>query len=364
MHTVVSARHAPSAAVTFDAPDVTTTLDVVVTRGELVESRHRVHAAVVDWSGRMRLSARDPHLTTWWRSCAKPFQVLPMLERGLWPGLGWGSDELALACASHGGEPEHVALAGAMLARIGLEEGDLACGPHEPLSARGARLLRESGHRVTRLHNNCSGKHAAMLARAVLEGWPTVGYERHAHPVQVAAREAIGAWAGVPSAHIPLAVDGCGVTVFALPLAHMALAYARLGHAAHRGDAVPAQIVSAMTTHPFLVGGSDRFDTLLMEACNGRVACKIGAEGVHTLALIEQGMGIAVKVEDGTQRAQYPAVLALLAALGELPDPLPEPLRELTGRLVWNTRGEVVGELRVSALDIGASVGAAADASA
>lgn len=332
------------------------TIDVVVTRGELVESRHRVHAAVVDASGRLRIGVRDAHLTTWSRSCAKPFQVLPMLERGLWTALEWGEDELALACASHGGEPEHVALAGSMLARIGLEEGDLACGPHEPLSARGARLLRESGHRLTRLHNNCSGKHAAMLARAVLERWPTVGYERHPHPVQLAAREAVATWSGMPAAEIPLAVDGCGATVFALPLANMALAYARFGQAAQRGEASPAQIVHAMTSHPFLVGGSDRFDTLLMEACGGRVLCKIGAEGVHTLAVMEQGLGIAVKVEDGTQRAQYPAVLALLAAVGELPDPLPEPLRELTGRLVWNTRGEVVGELRVSALDVGASV--------
>ncbi len=337
------------------------TLDVIVTRGAVVESRHRVHAAVVDWSGRLLISARDPHLTAWWRSCAKPFQVLPMLERGLWAGLDWDVDELALACASHGGEPEHVALAGAMLAKLGLEEGDLACGPHEPLSARGARLLRESGHRLTRLHNNCSGKHAAMLARAVLEGWPTKGYERHAHPVQVAAGEAVAHWAGVPSPRIPLAVDGCGVTVFALPLANMALAYARLGHAAQRGDVVPAQIVNAMTSQPFLVGGSDRFDTLLMEACGGRIICKIGAEGVHTLAIVEKGLGIAVKVEDGTTRAQYPAVLALLAALGELPDPLPEPLRELTGRLVRNTRGEVVGELRVSALDVGTAVGESAD---
>lgn len=328
-------------------------LDIVVTRGELVESRHRVHAAVVDASGRLRMSARDPHLVTWWRSCAKPFQVMPLIVRGHLDSLGWGADEVALACGSHGGEPEHVALAGAMLARIGLEAGDLACGPHEPLSARGSRLLRESGHPLTRLHNNCSGKHAAMLARAVLEPWPTVGYERHAHPVQRTALDAVSEWTGLPSEAIALGIDGCGVTVFALPLANMALSYARLARGAHRGDEVPSRIASAMTGNPFLVGGSDRFDTLLMEACNGRVMCKIGAEGVHTLCVVEQGIGIALKVEDGTQRAQYPAVLALLAALGELPETLPEPLRELTGRLVWNTRGEVVGEIAVSALDVG-----------
>jgi L-asparaginase II len=342
--------------VSFGPPEVTTMLDVVVTRGEVVESRHRVHAAVVDAGDRLRVSARDSGLVAWWRSCAKPLQVLPMVEAGHFETLGWGADELALACASHGGEPEHVALASAMLATVGLEEGDLACGPHEPLSARGARLLRESGHRLTRLHNNCSGKHAAMLARAVREQWPTVGYESLSHQVQQSALNTIAAWSGLPADRIATAVDGCGVTVFALPLANMALAYARLAQAAQRGDEAPARIVSAMTTYPFLVGGSDRFDTLLMNACDGRVLCKIGAEGVHTLALVEQGIGIALKVEDGSMRAQYPAVLALLSAFNVLPDPLPDALRELTGHVVRNTRGEIVGDLRISAADVGSTV--------
>jgi L-asparaginase II len=278
--------------------------------------------------------------------------------------LGWGLDELALACASHGGEPEHVALAGAMLSAIGLEEGDLVCGPHEPLSSRGARILRESGHRLTRLHNNCSGKHSAMLARAVVEQWPTAGYERDAHPVQRDARRAVSLWSGTSEDAIAVGVDGCGVTVFGLPLANMALSYARLGYAARRGDDAPAQIVAAMTGHPFLIGGTDRFDTVLMNACAGRVLCKIGAEGVHTLAIPDQGLGIALKVEDGAHRAQYQAVLAVLSALGALPDPLPDALRALTGRQVFNTRGEVVGEMRIGALDVGESTATALDASA
>ena len=333
-------------------------LDVVVTRGDLVESRHRVHAAVVNANGHLLVSARDPQLVTWWRSCAKPFQALPMVDGGFVDMLGWGADELALACASHGGEPEHVALASSMLESIGLEEGDLACGAHEPLAGRGVRALRESGARATRLHNNCSGKHAAMLARAVLEKWPTQGYERHDHPVQRIARDSVAAWTGLQAESIPLAVDGCGVTVFGLPLANMALSYARLAAAATRGEPGPARVVSAMTGYPFLVGGTDRFDTLLMSACSGRVLCKIGAEGVHTLAIVERGIGIALKVEDGAARAQYPAVLALLNALGELPAELPDALRALVGKQVRNTRGEVVGEVRVSALDVGARVDA------
>ena len=339
----------------FGEPEGTLSLDVLVTRGDMVESRHRVSAAVVDNTGALLLASRDPHQLVWWRSCAKPFQVLPLVAEGGLQRLGWGEDELALACGSHGGEPEHVALAGSMLARLGMEEGDLACGPHEPLSARGARLLRESGHRVTRLHNNCSGKHAAMLARATLHGWPTQGYERASHQVQQAARDTIAEWASVPRDRIPLAVDGCGVTVFALPLANMALSYARLAAAATRGDEAPARIVGAMKANSFLVGGTERFDSVIMDAFEGRVLCKIGAEGVHTLALTNRGIGIAVKVEDGTQRAQYPAVIAVLAALGELPSSQTDALREYTTRAIRNTRNEVVGEIRIGSAPVGAS---------
>ena len=132
-------------------------LDVVATRGDEVESRHRVHAAVVGDGDALIASAHDPKLVSSWRSCGKPFQIMPLLESGGFDDLHWGDDQLALACASHGGEPEHVALAQQMLNDIGLAEGDLACGPHDPLSSRGLKLLRESGARLTRLHNNCSG---------------------------------------------------------------------------------------------------------------------------------------------------------------------------------------------------------------
>lgn len=344
-----------TAPVEFSPAESSLSLDVIVTRGPTVESRHRVHAAVVRDDGQMLFAARDPHLRTWWRSCAKPFQVMPLVLDGTFASLGWGSDELALACASHGGEPEHVALAASMLTSIGLEEGDLACGPHEPLSARGTRLLREAGQWVTRLHNNCSGKHAAMLARAVLHRWTTRGYELAAHPVQVAALETVATWARLAPTDLDVGVDGCGVTVFGLPLANMALSYALLASAAQRGHDAASPIVDAMTSHPYLVGGSDRFDTLLMEAFGGELLCKIGAEGVHTLALVKQGIGIALKVEDGTQRAQYPAVLALLERLGVAPLEWPDSLREYSSGVVRNTRGEHVGVVRLGPEPVGSS---------
>jgi len=321
-------------------------LDVVATRGAEVESRHRVHAAVVGEADAVIAYAHDPSTVSSWRSCAKPFQIMPLVQSGGFDELHWGDDQLALACASHGGEPEHVAIAQQMLNDIGLEEGDLACGPHDPLSSRGMKLLRESGARLTRLHNNCSGKHAAMLARAQTAGWPTYGYERRDHQVQRHCLEACAAWAGLAPDEIGQAIDGCGVVAFALPLESMARAWSRLARAARDRDEVPARIVHAISTRPFLIGGTDRFDTVLMQETEGRVVAKIGAEGVHSVGIPERGIGFAVKVDDGAQRAQFPAVLRALQLLDALPETLPPRLEEFLRRPIRNTRGEVVGEVR------------------
>ena len=322
-------------------------LDVVVTRGGAIESRHRVHAAVVGPDDALIASAGDPSRFTHWRSCAKPFQVMPLIASGGFDDLHWGDDELALACASHGGEPEHIAIAERMLGGIGLEEGDLACGPHEPLSARGVRVLREAGARPTRLHNNCSGKHAAMLARAHTASWPAFGYEREEHPVQRCCLEAVAKWSGLPQSAIGRAVDGCGAVVFSLPLENMARAYANLARAARDDDEVSGRIVHAMQTRPFLVGGTDRFDSILIEETEGAVIAKIGAEGVHSVAVPARGLGIAVKVEDGAQRAQFAGVVRVLQHFDVLPSRLPPRLDEFLHRPIRNTRGEVVGELRL-----------------
>jgi L-asparaginase II len=321
-------------------------LDVVATRGREIESRHRVHAAVVGPDDSLVASARDTTLVTSWRSCAKPFQVMPLIASGGFDELHWGDDQLAVACASHGGEPEHVAIAQGMLSDIELEEGDLACGPHEPLSARGVKLIRESGARLTRLHNNCSGKHAAMLARAHTAGWHTYGYERPDHPVQRCCMEEVVRWSALSEECIGQAVDGCGVVAFALPLESMARAWSRFARAARDNEPVPSRVLHAMQSRPFLVGGTDRFDSVLIEGTRGAAVSKIGAEGVHCVAVCEQGLGLAVKVEDGAQRAQFLAVIRLLQLLDVLPAELPPRLDEYARRPIRNTRGEVVGEVR------------------
>jgi L-asparaginase II len=272
--------------------------------------------------------------------------VLPLLTSGGFDKLSWGTEELALACASHGGEPEHVALAERMLASIGLEEGDLACGTHEPLSNRGAKLWRESAQPLTRLHNNCSGKHAAMLARAHTMHWPTRGYERVEHQVQLSCLGEVACWTGVSIDDMPIAVDGCGVPVVALPLDRMALAFARLGVAAEAGEEMPRRIAEAMRAQPELVGGCRRFDTMVLQETQGRVIAKVGAEGVHSVMVPDRGIGFAVKAEDGALRAQQAAVVEVLRLLEVLPE-MPERLAEYLRKPQRNTRGEVVGEVRL-----------------
>lgn len=320
-------------------------LDVIVTRGKAVESEHRVHAAVVGQDDKLLGSAGNAETFTYWRSCAKPFQAIPFLNSGGFDAIGWGDEQLALTCASHGGEPEHVAIVNRMLQDLGLEEGDLACGPHEPLSQRGLKKIRDAGSRYTRVHNNCSGKHTGMLAWACHKGWTTRGYELREHSVQRAIVNEIALWTDIPCNKITLAVDGCGVVVFGMTLERMARAYSGLARASQRREENPCRVVNAMGNQPFLVGGTDRIDSILIAETKGGVVSKVGAEGVHCALLADQGIGIAIKVEDGSHRAQVPALIRLLQELEALPDPLPPRLAEWMHKPVKNSRGECVGEV-------------------
>lgn len=320
-------------------------LDVIVTRGKAVESEHRVHAAVVGEADQLLGAAGNAEAFTYWRSCAKPFQAIPFLNSGGFDALGWGDEQLALTCASHGGEPEHVAIVDRMLRDLGLEEGDLACGPHEPLTQRGLKKIREAGSRYTRLHNNCSGKHTGMLAWAHHKGWTTRGYELREHSVQRAILNEISLWTDIPCNKVTLAVDGCGVVVFGMTLERMARAYSRFARAAQRNEENPCRVVDAMAHQPFLVGGTERIDSILIAETKGQVVSKVGAEGVHCALLADRGIGIAIKVEDGSHRAQVPALIRLLQELEALPDPLPARLAEWMHKPVKNSRGECVGEV-------------------
>lgn len=325
-------------------------------RGRIVESAHRVSVAVVDSGGRLVARSGDVDLVTFLRSAAKPFQALPLVEDGAAERFGVTADELALACASHNSEPAQVALVRGLLVRIGLAESDLACGPHRPLSAdlaipddphptsEPADWSSDIRHRPSRLASNCSGKHTAMLALALHHGWPTRGYNQAEHPVQQRCKRVVASWTDVPETGIDEAVDGCGVVTFALPVKALALAYARIGASGHPA---PQRVVRAMVSNPHLVAGAGRPCTALMRAYPGRVLAKVGAEGVYGAALLEQGLGIGLKVEDGHTWSSVVALWAVLEQLGL--DPPPRVTAPRFAEIpVRNTRGETTGSLRAS----------------
>jgi len=302
-------------------------------RASILESRHRVHAAVVNEAGELVAHAGEPDLVTFWRSAAKPFQALPLVEDGVADRFGLGREDLALACASHSSEPAQVALVRDFLRKVDCSERDLMCGPHRPLSEAVAKDYETHGVRLTAIYSNCSGKHTGMLALAKHHGWPTEFYTRLEHPVQQRCLAAVSHWTEVPAKEIGVAVDGCGVACFALKLRSMARAYGRL----------EGPILEAMMMHPELIAGEGRPCTDMMRAHPGRVITKVGAEGVYSALLTREGLGVALKVEDGHSVASALAMAAVLAELGLRPQPA-----SLTARPITNSRGEPVGEMRVN----------------
>ena len=324
-------------------------LVVEVTRGGLVESRHHVSVAVVDASGRLRARAGDPRRTAFARSAVKPFQALPLVLDGVVDRFGITPVELALCCASHNAEERHVAVARSILERIGASEDMLACGPHVPMGAAAARMLAARGQEPARIHNNCSGKHAGMLALAAAHDWPLAGYHRPEHPVQQRILREIAAWTAVPGDDIELGVDGCGVPTFGLALAAFAGAFARLAAGARKGDPGPSRVVGAMVQNPEFVGGIDRLCTELMRIAGGRIFVKVGAEGMYCAGIPGAELGVCLKVEDGATRAAEPALLAVLRALQLLSDEEYGLLERFGAPPVLNTRGEPVGGVRAIA---------------
>ena len=314
-------------------------LTVEVTRGGHVESRHAVAAAVVDAAGALVFAAGDVAGAVFPRSAVKALQALELVDSGAADRLGLAPAELALACASHTGEPVHVATAQAMLAKAGRDAGCLECGAHWPYDPEAARALAVAGRVPGAVHNNCSGKHAGFICLACAAGDDPAGYVHPDHPTMRRVTAALAAATGtVPEAR-NRGTDGCSIPTYAIPLRALAGAFARFGVA----GGAPARLRAAVAAHPFLVGGTGRFDTVLMTALGAQVFAKGGAEGVHCAALPAQGLGIAVKCADGAGRAADVACAALIDRFlggGVVPAALVRP--ELRN---WNGVG--VGEIRV-----------------
>ena len=318
-------------------------------RGDVVESRHRAHAAVcrVDPSGAERVHVYgEPGAGAFWRSALKPFQALPVVEDGAAEVFGFTAQHLALACGSHGGRPEHTARVREMLAAVGMDEDALHCGPHAPYDDEAALAIACHDGRPGRLHNNCSGKHAGMLALVAHRGWERDGYWRYGHPLQRRIRASLAGWIDSEPDELQWETDGCGVPTPFLPLREMAVAFARLATRAAAGDRGPSAVVGAMMEHPDLTSSPGREALAVMQAAAGRLLAKEGAEGILSVAAPAEGWGLAVKIEDGSRRAVGPALVTVLDDLGLLTHDERRALAPLAEPPLLSTTGETVGSVR------------------
>jgi L-asparaginase II len=331
---------------------------VELTRGRIVESVHFGAVAVVDSAGNLLASYGDPHVVTFLRSSAKPFQALPFVEREGDLHFGFVPAELALICASHSGTEQHVSTLRSLQAKVGVRETDLQCGVHEPYDKPTADALRTRGEIATANRHNCSGKHTGMLAHARLRDLPLGNYLDLDGPVQQSILETFSTMAGLPAEQVEIGIDGCSAPNFAIPLVNAALALARLCDprdlAPRRADAC-RRITSAMSSEPNMVAGPGRFDTLLMGAAGGRIVAKAGAESYQALGILpgvlgpdSPGVGIAMKISDGdpNSRARPLAALEVLRQLGALAGVDMGVLSAFGPQILTNHRGLAVGESR------------------
>ncbi len=341
-----------------------------VYRGNHLESFHSGSIAVVDSLGRLLAFAGDPAFVTCLRSAAKPFQALPLLEYGGDEEYDLTGEEIAITCASHGGEPVHVATAGALLRKGDFDEDDLLCGAHLPYDEKAAADLRAAGEAPSPLHNNCSGKHAGMLLATKVMDAPSANYIDPRHSLQEVIRTTLADFAGVDAQGIPTAIDGCGVPAFFLSLHRAAYAYARLmasseasaPGALDRYETSAGHVIEAMTAFPHFVAGAWSITTPLIEAYGGALVAKEGAEGFYAMAVAPSfasaltdrlkldddcALGIALKIDDGSMtRGRNPVILRTLQLLGfdvakpELQRYREWPLRNVAGTLVGEVRAE------------------------
>ena len=322
---------------------------VEVTRGGIIESRHRGSVVVVDSAGKILLSLGDRLLPVFPRSAIKALQALPMVESGAPERFGLGDDEIALACASHTGSAAHVRAAASMLAKAGMSADSLECGVQPPRDDDEARELARQARPALSLHNNCSGKHAGFVCLACAHLEDPRGYVNASHPVQQRVRAVLEQMTGQALDPLACGTDGCSIPTYAISLVALAGAFARFGSGVGL-DAVRARaatrIRKAVAANPVMVGGEGKFDTLVMRVLGEQVFCKIGAEGVYCAALPDQGLGVAIKIDDGAARAAECAMGAMIRRFV----PLSEDARARLGNVLepelrnWN--GILVGQVR------------------
>ncbi|MBT4405776.1 MAG: asparaginase [Acidiferrobacteraceae bacterium] len=321
---------------------------VEVTRGEMVESRHRGAVALAHSNGQTISGIGDVARLIYPRSALKPLQALHLIESGAAAAYQLGEREIALACASHNGEEPHVAAVVQWLKRLGLDESALECGAHPPRRSFDREALLSQGKKPGPAHNNCSGKHCGFLTAALHGEHPPQAYIAREHPVQQAVMTLIGELAGISLQEVPHGIDGCGIPVAGIPLDHLAMAFARFasGDGLSGGRASAArQVYDAMVNEPFMVAGTNRWCTNAIEAGRGAFIVKTGAEGVYCAAIPEAGIGVALKIDDGAHRASECAMGAVLSKIPGLRALFADSPAELIRVPVKNVAGKTVGEI-------------------
>lgn len=334
---------------TDDDDTMTDPVLIEVTRGDRVESRHCGMVAISDAKGALVAGIGDVARPVFPRSAVKALQVLPLVASGFAEKIGLGASEIALACASHSGEPAHVATAQGMLARVGRDVGCLECGAHWPMNQEAVRAMARRGETPHAGHNNCSGKHAGFVCLACAAGHDPAGYTSPDHPVQQQVRAALVRMTDAPHEPGNRGIDGCSIPTYAVPLEALARAFARFGS----GHGMPADydkaaqlIRNAVAKAPFMVAGTGRFDTRVMERFGDRVFMKTGAEGVYCATIPERGLGVAVKCADGTTRASEAIMARILAELLARSDDERAFLDDLAHAPLTNWNEITVGALR------------------
>jgi L-asparaginase II len=324
---------------------------VEVTRGQLVESRHRGLAVVVDAEGEIVFSAGDVDAAVFPRSACKAMQALPLVESGAADAFGFGDRELALACASHSGEPEHAATAVRMLQAAGRSEADLECGAHWSFDQATIIAQARSLDQPTALHNNCSGKHSGFVCTCAHMGEDPKGYSTYDHPLQQSIRAIMEDLTGAILGPDNCGTDGCSIPTYAVPLTGLARGFAKLGMGqglAPIRAAAARRLIAACMAEPFYVAGTKRFCTTLMQVAPGKIFAKTGAEGVFCALLPEKGLSFAVKAEDGATRAAEAMIAALLARYFEADTEEHAALMRLANHGMRNWNGIEVGQVRVT----------------
>ena len=324
---------------------------VDVYRGGKIESSHYGHIAVVDSTNKLLASVGNPQRRTYARSAVKPIQAIPVIETGAADHFKLSMSDLALCCASHNGEDQHTESVLAILEKAGLKEEVLQCGTHIPKSQEAYKKMINEARELSERYNNCSGKHSGMLITAQHMKESLEDYYSPNHPVQQRIIQVMSDVAEYPKENIDIGIDGCGVPVFELPLERFAFAFAKMATPGLFEEAranVVERITTAMTTHPEMVAGTDRFCTDFMRIGGGRFIGKSGAEGVYCIGDKKTGVGIAIKIEDGNGRAAYPAAVEVLKQLGLLTASDIEKLVQHYKPSIRNARNEEVGEMVAS----------------